>query len=193
MNEPLAGVLISLVPVLESLGIRYAVVGSLASSIRGMYRVTADADLLAEIRPQQAKALAQALGKDWYADPELIGSAIRAGRAFNIIHIPTAMKVDIFPARSDYHYLQMERATPLAIFASDPSAKLAVTSPEDIILSKLEWLAAGGEASDMQWKDILGVVAMSRDLDMDYLNRWATRLGVSPILARALHEGRSET
>ena len=35
---------------LDTLGIRYALVGSFASSIHGLYRATADIDILADIK-----------------------------------------------------------------------------------------------------------------------------------------------
>jgi hypothetical protein len=90
MTDPLAIVLSELAPVLESLGIRFAIVGSLASSARGVYRATADGNLLAYIRPQQAHQLADRLGRAWYADGDAIESAIRNRRSFNLIHIGTA-------------------------------------------------------------------------------------------------------
>lgn len=192
MDEYLARAFTTLAPVLKSLGMRYPVVGSLASGARGQPRATADGDVLVQILPPQARILADALGKDWYAEPDEMERAIRAGWTFNIIHIPTASKIDLFPARSDFHLNQLERTSELAVF-DEMGPKLPVISPEDVILSKLEWYAAGGEVSEKQWMDILGVFTMQPSLDMDYLNAWAVRLGVSRLLARALDEARSDT
>ena len=188
MNDYLAIAFSRLVPVLKSLGIRYTIVGSLASGTRGEHRATAGGDVLAQIRPQQSRALVEALGKEWYAEPEAIESAIRQRRSFNVIHIPTASKVDIFPATSDFHLVQMERSTAVPVFPSDDSLQLPVISPEDVVLAKLEWYAAGGEVSEKQWNDIQGVLTMQQSLDMEYLNTWAQRLGVTRLLARALDE-----
>jgi len=64
-----------------------------------------------------------------------------------------------------------------------------VTSPEDVILSKLEWYRMGGEVSDRQWRDILGVLKTRQgELDLDYLRKWAGELKVSDLLERALRE-----
>lgn len=66
MREPLEQALSQLTPALDALGIRYAVVGSLASSAQGLYRATADGDLLVALAPGQAARLVAALGSDWY-------------------------------------------------------------------------------------------------------------------------------
>ncbi len=189
MKDPLSIALSALAPVLKALGIRYVIVGSLASSAHGVYRATADGHLLAQIRPQQARQLAEALGKDWYAESEAMESAIRNGRAFNVIYIPTAQKVDIFPARTDFHMNQMERATEIPVFPSDEALKLVVTSPEDVVLAKLQY-QEGGEVSEKQWTDITGVLATKHSLDFPYMEQWARRLGIRHLLARALADSR---
>ncbi len=65
-----------------------------------------------------------------------------------------------------------------------------VTTAEDIILAKLEWYKQGGEISERQWRDVLGVMGVRGDeLDLDYLRRWAQQLEIAELLQRALHEG----
>jgi len=49
-----------------------------------------DIDLVVRIGALHAEKLVAALGPGWYADAQQIRQAIQAGRAFNIIHIPTA-------------------------------------------------------------------------------------------------------
>jgi hypothetical protein len=160
------------------------VVGSLASSVHGVYRATADGDLLAGIGPDQVSPLVAALGKDWYADADAMISAIRARRSFNVIHIPTAQKFDLFPVTTDFHAVEMERA---AIVPTEHS-ELRVASTEDTLLSKLQWYREGGEVSDRQWSDITGLIAANSSFDLAYARSWAARLGVADLLARALAE-----
>ena len=63
------------------------------------------------------------------------------------------------------------------------------SSAEDTIFSKLEWYRMGGEVSDRQWRDILGVLkTRSGELDLDYLHKWAKELRVSDLLERALKQ-----
>jgi hypothetical protein len=186
MSEPLEQALSQLTPVLEALGIRYAVVGSLASSAQGMYRATADGDLLVALAPGQATRLINALGRVWYGDADMAERSIRNRRSFNLIHIPTAQKIDIFPATSDFHATQMERAAVIPVFPNANAMRFSVASPEDVLLGKLEWYRAGGEVSDRQWNDITGILATNPALDFAYTRTWAARLCVEDLLDRAI-------
>jgi hypothetical protein len=173
---------------LNRLAIPYAMVGSVASSARGSYRATEDIDVLARILPSHAAELAQALGKDWYADADQIRAAVIAGRAFNLIYIPFSQKVDVFPAKDDFCVAQLRRATRLALPALEAGAEYPVISAEDIVLAKLAWYKAGGETSERQWTDILKVILATPNMDWSYVESWAPRLGVSALLARARAE-----
>lgn len=64
-------------------------------------------------------------------------------------------------------------------------------SPLEVLLSKLEWYRQGGEVSDRQWSDVVGVLkAQPGHLDEDYLRGWADRLGVRDLLDKALRDAR---
>ena len=143
---------------------QYAVVGSVASSARGSYRATDDIDVLAEILPEQAAALAEALGQDWYADAQQIRRALRARRAFNVIYIPFSQKVDIFSVIDEFCAIQLRRATNLPLPALGSDVEYPVTSAEDIVLAKPQWYKAGGEISDRQWSDIVKVIRATPQL-----------------------------
>ena len=61
---------------------------------------------------------------------------------------------------------------------------------EDVLLQKLCWYRLGNEASDCQWRDILGIIGVQgRRLDRSYLRRGALTLGVTDLLHRALGQG----
>jgi hypothetical protein len=173
---------------LDRLEVRYAVVGSVASSARGSYRATEDIDVLARIQPQQAVELAEALGKDWYADGQQMRDAIAAGRGFNVIYIPFSQKVDVFPAKDDFCDAQLQRATTLPLPALGTGDEYPVASAEDTVLAKLQWFKAGGEISERQWTDIARVIRATANMDWGYVESWAGRLGVAELLARARTE-----
>ena len=181
--EPLSQVLAEITAALDRVGIRYAVGGSVASSARGVWRSTLDVDLVAAIRPEQAYDLLAALGAGWYADAEMIRSAIQSGRSFNVIHMALAHKVDIFPATADFHFAQLDRATVVRLGVD--KVHCSVATSEDILLAKLRWYLDGGEASDRQWNDIVGLIRTNASLDLAYLHLWAARLGVTRLLAKA--------
>lgn len=113
--DPLSATLREITGVLNRIGIRYAIGGSIASSARSVWRSTADVDWIAAILPTQAEAFVNALGKDWYADLDDIRKSLAAGRAFNVIQTKNAQKVDVFPAREAFHSSQIERAAILPL------------------------------------------------------------------------------
>ena len=108
--NPLGVTLRSFAAAMDRLGIPYLIGGSVASSARGIVRMTYDIDVVASIAAFQTERLARELGREWYAEPEQMRDAIAARRAFNVIHIPLGNKVDIFPATEDFHLCQLERA-----------------------------------------------------------------------------------
>jgi hypothetical protein len=58
---------------------------------------------------------------------------------------------------------------------------------EDMILAKLEWYRMGGEVSERQWRDVLGMFRVQGDqLDLAYLQKWAAALRVSDLLDKAI-------
>ncbi|MBC8330932.1 MAG: hypothetical protein H8E28_03020 [Anaerolineae bacterium] len=174
---------------LERLGIRYAVGGSLASSLHGVMRSTLDVDIVADMRHEHIAPLVAALSPEFYAADEMIKDAIEHHSSFNLIHYETAFKVDIFIRKErPFDQMQLERRT-LSVIVTDPEASIYVTSPEDTILAKLEWYRMGGEVSDRQWRDISGVLkTRAGELDLAYLRQTASMLNVADLLERALQE-----
>jgi hypothetical protein len=172
----------------ERLHISYLVGGSLASSVHGVPRATRDIDLIAEIQLEKVGPLTSALAPHFYADADMMRQSMALGRAFNVIHLASAYKFDIFPAKNDaYTRIQFERRQERRFAVEDEEVQFQVASAEDTILSKLVWYKSGGGISEQQWRDILNVIDVRGDtLDRPYLREWAARLGVSELLAEAL-------
>lgn len=171
---------------LEKLGVRWFLGGSLASSIHGVPRATFDADIMADIRPQHVRPFLRALGDDWYADEGAMRDAIRERSSFNLIHLDTAMKVDVFvPKLRRFDGGEFARSKGIKLEGTD--FEVRVCCAEDIVAAKLEWYRLGEEHSDRQWNDILGVLRLNADrLDLELLRSSATELGVADLLEKAL-------
>jgi len=182
-------VLSEVVQLLEERGINYVLVGSMASSMHGMYRTTADIDLIADIKPGQVRPLLEELQTRFYVDEQAAQEAISEQRSFNAIHFDSVFKVDIFiPKPGDFAMQQLQRRQ-LRKIAPDSDQKVYVATAEDMILAKLRWFRAGGDVSETQWRDVLGMIgAADVELDLAYLGHWAKELGVSELLEKALKE-----
>lgn len=178
--------LLEFAAILERLGIDYAVVGSLASILYGEVRTTQDADLVVLIAADRVDALTQALQKAFYADSDSIRERIHDGRSFNVLHLETMFKLDLFPiAAGSLDAQQLQRRRRIRI-KPDSDRQIWVISPEDLLLQKLRWFRRGGEVSDQQWRDILGVMRVQGDrLDWRLLETEAAVLQVGDLLTRA--------
>jgi hypothetical protein len=187
------GVALRVTAVLDTLGVRYTIGGSIASSVAGEPRSTLDIDLVAELDATHVEFLVRSLEGDFYLDAAAIRRAVDQRRSVNLIHHTTQLKIDLFVAGgTPIDGLQLSRRREVEI----DGRRLFVHPPEDILLQKLRWLREGGESSDRQWRDVLGVVRVQGSrLDIPYLKTQAEVLGVSDLLARALSAGgvRSET
>jgi hypothetical protein len=182
-------VLREVVGAFEALGVAYAVGGSWASSVYGEPRLTRDADISVDPFPGRERDLADRFGSDYYLSVDAARSANRDRSSFNIIHSPTAYKVDVFVRKDDrFEQSVMARRTP-GTTPEAPGSPLMWVSPEDIILLKLRWYRLGNEVSDRQWADVLGVLrTQAGRLEQTYMNDWADQLGVAELLVKAQSE-----
>lgn len=188
LTEPLAVTLL-VVQVLDDLGVPYFIGGSLASAVHGVVRTTMDVDLVAALESGHVAPFIDRLGEAFYADEGMIRDAVNRHSSFNVIHLESMFKVDVFVYKGrPFERIQFERRT-LQSLSQDPLRTAYVTTAEDIILAKLEWYRQGGEISERQWRDVLNVVKVQGEaLDVDYLRHWAMQLRVGDLLERVLEE-----
>ena len=176
---------LEVVDIFEELGVSYHVGGSLASSVHGVPRQTNDLDLVADLSSALAAILVLRLQERFYIDEAMIRRAIRSRSSFNLVHLATGFKIDVFiPGQGTFDRMELRRHS--AHRLGSLSRDLMIKSAEDTILRKLEWYRLGHEVSDRQWNDILGVIRTQGELlDRDYLRKWAVELGVEDLLGRA--------
>lgn len=173
--------------VLEQLGVRYFITGSLASTFHGMIRTTQDSDLVVDFSSEHIDQFVTTLEVDYYIDREMIASAIQNHSSFNIIHRDSFFKVDVFiPKKGLFEAEQYNRAQK-QVLSMEPKIEAYIASAEDTILAKLQWYRKGGEVSESQWRDVKGVLEVQGDrLDMKYLSQMADELAVRDLLNKAL-------
>lgn len=164
---------------LESEAIPYMVTGSFASSYHGRPRATHDADVVVDPDPAQLARLVRRLAEEGFSlDGDRAADALRRRRQFNVIEIETGWKIDLI-IRKDrpFSRTELERRQTAHLTAD---ARVVIASPEDTILSKLEWARESG-GSEKQIADVRGILEVSRQLDRPYIERWAAELGVGDL------------
>ena len=175
--------------VLDSLEIPYVIGGSVASIFHGMVRTTMDADILANIETKHVAPFVTAMQNQFYIDEQSLIQAIERRSSVNLIHLETMFKVDIFvPKERPFDQQQLVRRISER-FKADSDKTIWLLSAEDVILAKLDWFRPGGEVSERQWRDILGILKTQQDtVDIAYLQKWSKELQVQDLLERALVE-----
>ena len=186
-------IFIALKPVInifEKLSIPYYIGGSIASSIYGIARATMDVDIVADIDIHHIPALKQHLENDYYIEEGMIKEAIRNKSSFNLIHLETVLKIDVFIYKDDpYQRNAIQRKLKDTIEEDNSDAIFYFSSPEDIIINKLIWYKMGGEVSDRQWLDVTGVIKVQgNSLDKNYLKEWSQKLKIVELLNKAFNE-----
>lgn len=176
----------------DALGVRYYLGGSVASSAHGIARASLDADVVATLEPQHVDALIARLTPVYYVPVDRLRSAVAARSSFNLIHLATMFKIDVFVSKGRaFDREAVARARAQAIDEAPNAPRFPVASPEDTVLAKLEWFRLGGETSERQWWDTVGVLKVTPDVDYAYLRHWAASLGVADLLDRALADATS--
>jgi hypothetical protein len=192
MADPdLIRALVPVIQVFEESEIPYYIGGSLASSVHGIARATIDVDLVAGIERHHIGILMTRLQKGYYIDEVMVAEAVEHGSSFNVIHLETSIKIDVFIQPDElYSRTAMDRRQADTLSEDQTSPRVFICSTEDIILHKLKWYEAGGRASERQWLDVLGVIKVQGDLlDKEYLKLWSKELGVFELLMKAFGVG----
>ena len=160
---------------LERAGVPYMLTGSLASSLYGVPRATNDIDLVVAPTRAQLVSLLQFLKRiGLFVQEDQALLALQNGTMFNVIDFENGWKVD-FIVRKDraFSVTEFDRRTTHEV----EGIRLTLTSPEDLIIAKLEWAQLGG--SDRQIEDAAGILRLQRQtLNLPYVEEWVAALGL---------------
>ena len=187
--EEAIGVTLRVTAILEELDVPYLVGGSLASSLHGQPRATQDVDIVADLQLEHVEPFVVALRDHFYVDEPAVRDAVKRRSTFNVIHLETMFKVDVFVAGHQHSTRREFERKQLYLLDFQPAREINVASPEDIIVQKLHWYRLGDHVSDRQWSDAMSVLKIrNKKLDLDYMRDLATEMGVADLLGRALKE-----
>ena len=167
------------VGVFERLGLRYFVTGSVATIFYGEPRFTADIDVVVDLPPSRIADFCAAFpSPEFYLSEESVRLAVARRGQFNLIHPTSGLKVDVMiPADTEHNHSRFSRVRRLS---PGPGFEASFSSPEDVILKKLEFYQAGG--SDKHLRDIASVIKTSgATLDLEYVDAWSRRLGLDDL------------
>ena len=161
---------------LERLGLPYCVTGSVAASVYGEPRLTADVDIVLLLRVRNIDALRSAFpDADYYVPPDetLKLELARDTRGmFSLIHHASQFKADIYlAARDPLHAWALAQRRRIEL----DGGGAWVAPPEYVILRKLEYLREG--AQDKHVRDIRFMLATSV-VDRSFVEFEVARLGL---------------
>jgi hypothetical protein len=175
--------------ILDDLRIPYVLGGSMASSLLGEPRATADVDFAIRIDEGHIASLVEAVAPEFYVSEDAARSAVRRHASFNLVHLESVQKVDLFVLGDGVLDRRQLEGRVRVVVTDDPPRELWIGSAEDQVLRKLSWYRSGGEVSDRQWRDVVGILAVQGSrLDAEQLRAVAEDLGLSDLLERALAE-----
>ncbi len=166
--------------VLEKLGLRYFVTGSVATIFFGEPRFTNDIDIVVDLSASQICSFCAAFpDSDFYLSEEAVRSAVaKKSGQFNVIHPASGLKVDVMIPREDA--FNRSRFARVKHVRPAPDYDAVFASPEDVILKKLEYYREG--RSEKHLRDIAGIFKVSgAKIDLAYIDEWSSRLDLSDL------------
>jgi hypothetical protein len=167
---------------LQQAGIDYVICGSVAASFYGITRSTMDTDIIIDPTKEKLTKFIELLGNKYYVSSEAAFDALKEGAMFNVIDIDSSCKADlIIRKQTDFSDEEFRRKRKEKLLGKE----LYILSPEDSILSKLDW--AKESRSETQYRDVMTILdAGTGQLDMKYLIKWAKILKVEDDLKQCV-------
>jgi len=172
-----------IVSALEQAGISYMVSGSISSTFYGRPRSTQDIDIIIEARSENLLELVKILqDKKYYADEEAAAEALSHTTLFNVFDASSGYKADLIIRKDRPYSLEEFKRRKIVNMLG---LSLYLVTPEDAILSKLEWTKKG--QSERHFTDALGVaIVQGERLDWEYMQTWTRTLGLDEFYQRLI-------
>lgn len=167
---------------LEKAGIPYMITGGFALNFWGHPRTTHDIDIVIEAKKEDKEKIINLFKDDFYVSKEAVEDAIEHQFTFNILHLKSGAKVDVWLVKKDpFRILEFKRKLKKKFF----NKEFFIISPEDLILSKLLWYKEG--ESSRQLEDIKSILQTSK-INLNYIKSWAEKQSTIEILNKVIKE-----
>lgn len=141
--------LIPVVDACDACQIAYYIGGSIATIAHGVPRTTLDVDIIVELSHAQVDRFVALVDQDFYIQAADIHDAITHRSSFNLVHFASMLKIDMFVAPlRPFDLAKAQRVVEMQLTTTS-TRRFRVTSPEDIVLQKLEWYALGGRCQNV--------------------------------------------
>jgi len=188
-TDDLVDALSPVVAAMRTLEIPHYVGGSVASSFHGATRSTMDVDVVCELTDGQVSSFAALFNRDFYISEPAVRDAVSRKSCFNLIHLPTSFKIDIFVSRGRPFDVEAMQRARLHLLGDERGVEVPIATAEDSIISKLEWYRLSNKTSERQWDDVSRLIRLLGDqADFAYLENAAASVGVSDLLTRLREE-----
>lgn len=176
-----SGLLFRLARQLEELELPYMLTGGYALFFYSEPRFTNDIDIVIDLLEPQVASLLSLFPSDegWYSDRAAALEAVANGRMFNVIHTLTGIKIDFAVLKQNAHEREKFRRRQRV---EQGGEAIWITSPEDLLLSKLAWGAPSESAK--QAADVRALIRDVNNLDWNYVLERAKELGLADWLDR---------
>lgn len=155
--------------------IPYMITGSVSVIFYGRPRASHDIDFIIEARKRDIEKVIQAFASlhhnEFIVDPLMIKDAIENKRQFNILHLPTMLKMDFWLlTNTQFDKERFKRRKKIRLF----NQPMVFASPEDTILIKLLWHVES--RIEKHLVDAAFVYQIQeRKLDKSYLANWSQK------------------
>jgi len=184
-----ATLLAKMARLLESAGAPFMVVGSFSSSIHGQPRTTNDLDLVVDFDSSSLSKFVSLLGDGFYVSPEAAHDALARRGMFNVIDFESGWKIDLIVLKNRlFSRSEFGRRRPAVI----DGLEVPVATPEDVILSKLEWNLITPSRRQVEDARQVALNHAGR-LDLPYLRDWAEKLGISEALESVISKAETNS
>lgn len=158
---------------LDEASIPYMLSGSIALNRYTIPRMTLDIDIVIELNVNNLEGFLKLWGGNYYLNPDTVRQEVQRTGMFNIIDYESGLKIDfIVRKNTNYRLLEFQRRKKEKIY----DVEVWMVSPEDLIISKLEWIQL--LQSDKQMADIRNLLSLP-GIDLDYIKNWCKKLDLN--------------